>query len=184
VLACIVLFFVVCLVAVMAGDSDALSAADSVGLGEGIVVYFKRILVPYYRFLSLAAPLSFGCGFRSSARTTLLWALLTLIVLPGEVCSLTRLTALQNAIDRYYKSHGKYPSPVQDKWLGRECSPMRTRIGPHARLPRPNPRVETPSCWMALDNGFTTPSPVAGVSPPMGSGLWATTVGRATTISA
>ena len=140
VLACIVLFFVVCLVAVMAGDSDALSAADSVGLGEGIVVYFKRILVPYYRFLfTRRSPVFLGAVSGFLLGTTLLWALLTLIVLPGEVCSLTRLTALQNAIDRYYKSHGKYPSPVQDKWLGREVLSDADADWPACKAPAAEP---------------------------------------------
>ena len=119
VLACIVLFFVVCLVAVMAGDSVGPGAADSVALSEGLVVFFKRILVPYYRFLfTRRSPIFLGAVSGLLLGTTLLWALLTLVVLPGEVCSLGRLTAMQDAIDGYYKLHGKYPSPVQDKWLG------------------------------------------------------------------
>ena len=151
VLACIVLFFIACLVAVMAGDSDALSAADSVGLGEGIVVYFKRILVPYYRFLfTRRSPIFLGAVSGLLLGTTLLWALLTLVVLPGEVCSLGRLTAMQDAIDGYYKLHGKYPSPVQDRWFGQYVLSDNQPNWPVCKAPS----VETDSSNAVLLDGF------------------------------
>ncbi|HJX54117.1 MAG TPA: hypothetical protein VJ801_15225 [Polyangia bacterium] len=121
VLAGILLFVALSLIAVVAGDSDASpSAVEAHAMGEGLVVLGKRLLVPYYRFLfTRRSPLFLGAVSGLLLGTILLWVLLALIVLPGELCSLKRLTAMQDAVDHYYKLHGNYPVPVQGKWLDR-----------------------------------------------------------------
>ena len=121
-------------IAVLSGASDsAPTAADAFATSEGLAAFFRRVLVPYYRFLfSRRHPVLLGsaCGFLLG--TLLVWALLSAVVLPGEVCTLKRMAAIQSAIDSRLAS---FPSPLHDQWIDRTVLDKRWTAGPSARPP-------------------------------------------------
>jgi hypothetical protein len=118
VLTFILLFLVVSLLAVLVGESDAApAAADAFAASEGLANFRRRILVPYYRVLFAQrhpALLGAACGLLLG--TLLIGMLLSLLVVPGEVCTLKRMAAVQGALQKQIGwLHGP-PAPVQGRW--------------------------------------------------------------------
>ena len=96
-LAIVLIFLGMSAIAVISGDPDAAPvASDAFATSEGLAAFFRRVLVPYYRFLfTRRNPVLLGgtCGILLG--TPIVWALITIVVLPGEVCTLKRMAAIQ-----------------------------------------------------------------------------------------
>lgn len=113
-LALVLIFLGMSAIAILSGDPDAAPlASDAYAASKGLAAFFRRVFVPYYRFLFTRrhpAVLGAACGFLVG--TLLIWTLLSLFVLPGEVCTLKRMSAIQSAIEKRH-----YPSPHSGQWV-------------------------------------------------------------------
>ena len=113
-LALVLIFLGMTAIAILSGDPDAAPlASDAYAASEGLAAFFRRVFVPYYRFLFTRrhpALLGAACGFLLG--TLLVWTLLSLLVLPGEVCTLKRMGVIQSAIERRHT-----PSPLSGQWV-------------------------------------------------------------------
>jgi hypothetical protein len=119
IVAFVVVFLGLSLVAILSGDADATPhAGDAFGAAEGLRAFVRRVLVPYYRLLFVRRhPLFLGALGGLFLGTLLLGALLVIRVLPGEVCTLKRMAAVQSAVEDHYRHRAGYPPPVQAGWV-------------------------------------------------------------------
>ncbi len=113
-LALVLIFVGMSAIAILSGDPDAApSASDAYAATEGLVAIFCRVFLPYYRMLFTRrhpALLGAACGLLLG--TLLVWTLLSLLVLPGEVCTLKRMGTIQSAIEKRHT-----PSPLSGQWV-------------------------------------------------------------------
>lgn len=108
-LAIILVFLGMSIVAVVSGDPEAPPlASDAYATSEGLSAFFRRVFVPYYRFLfTRRNPVLLGAACGLLLGSILVWVLLSRLVLPGEVCTLKRMATIQGAIEKRH-----YPSPL------------------------------------------------------------------------
>jgi hypothetical protein len=135
-LAIVLAFLAMSAVAILSGDPDAAPlASDAYATSEGLVVFFRRVFVPYYRFLFTRrnpALLGAACGFLLGA--LLVWALLSRLVLPGEVCTLKRMAAIQGAIEQRH-----YPNPLPGQRIDRAMLGQEAKGWPFCAAPATGP---------------------------------------------
>jgi hypothetical protein len=115
-LALVLIFLGMSTIAILSGDPDAAPlASEAYAASEGLAAFFRRVFVPYYRFLfTRRHPTLLGAASGFLLGTLVVGALLSVLVLPGEVCTLKRMAAIQSAIEKRH-----IPSPLHGQWVHR-----------------------------------------------------------------
>ena len=146
----VLIFLGMSAIGVLSGDPAAAPvASDAYAASEGLAAFFRRVCVPYYRFLFTRrnpALIGAACGFLLG--TLFVWALLSVLVLPGEVCTLKRMAAIQSAIEKRH-----YPSPLKGQWVDRTV--LGEEVNGWPFCPAPSVALEGPAALL-LD-GFGRP---------------------------
>jgi hypothetical protein len=151
-MAIVVVFLAASAMAIAAGTPEAIpTAADAYATGEGLTAFFRRVLVPYYRFLfAQRHPITLGAACGLLLGTLFVWTLLSLFVLPGEVCTLKRMAAIQSAIQGW--SAG-FPRPVRDQRIDEKVLGTGVDGWPFCSIPS----VEANGTSAILLDGFGRP---------------------------
>jgi hypothetical protein len=82
------------------------------GLGEAVVEGGKRLIPRYYRFLARRRhPLFWGVAGGLLVGALLLWALIAVVVVPGEARTARALAAARADVEQSYATSGALPRP-------------------------------------------------------------------------
>jgi hypothetical protein len=103
------------------GADDAPDLAGAYAAGEGLWAFLRRGVVPYYRFLfGRRRPAFLGavCGLLLGVLG--LGLLVSVLVVLGEVCTLKRMAAVQQAVEEHHNRHVGYPTSADGRWAGQE----------------------------------------------------------------
>jgi hypothetical protein len=106
-----------------------LHGGGDAGPGGLIAEGGMRLLIPYYRFLARQRhPAVLGVALGLPLSGLVLWALLSLFVLPGEARTVVILADASRRIEQEYRQTRHYPLPIADGTLA-ELSPGGAHAG-------------------------------------------------------